>query len=112
MFVASFGAAVPGSSDTRLMPPLAVTCAWLPMTAPPASGVLSRTRKVTTTSLSAPPAPLRVPMVTESGFPSTVTSAGSSELRLPGTSVVFAGIASVRTTPVASSLPELVTVTA
>ena len=60
---------------------------------PFASGVWTRTRNVTTTSLSAPPAPVRVPIATLRGLPGVSVSVGSSEDRLPGTRTVFAGMA-------------------
>ena len=108
--VASFGAGVDGSSVMMPMPPLAVMVAWLPMTVPFARGSATCTRKTTTTSLSAPPEPLRFPMATVRGFPGDRTSEGSSEVRLPGTSVVFAGMESESKTPEASPFPEFVTV--
>ncbi len=108
--VTSLGAGVDGSSVTMLMPPAAVIVAWLPIAVPFGIEALSRTWKVTTTSWSAPPAPFRVPMATVSGLPGVRTSVGSSDVRLPGTRTVFAGMASDRMTFVASAFPVFLTV--
>ena len=85
IFVASLAVPVDGSSLTMLIPPAAVIVAWLLITVPFAAPGLIWTSNWITTLLSAPPSFVRVPTWTRRGFPSVMTSVGSSEVSEPGT---------------------------